>query len=271
MIDNTYNYDNQYFRMIAVSLAKTLSRSINWINYFENKKIRVLVPFYLSLAGDERFLLDAFADDIVDKRVEMNTDQIPRGVITLNSFVTNSDEFANPNIYLSKKTKLNGEYRKIVSKTKAIPVTFNFDVSIVLDSELDTYKVSEKILKVFFNYKFFNIEYYGMKIDAVLSLPDDKTIEIVRETNLTTERKKKVNFPLTVKSYYPDFYIDTDEYEICDNDSEINWENLGMIPPSEREDIPNYKRVYWSNYIFGEGRKPDDDDELRENTPKENF
>lgn len=271
VIDNTYNYDDQFFRMINVALAKTLSMGIRWINRFGDKKIRVMVPFYMSMAGDERLIFDAFVDDIVDKRVELNTDQIPRGVITLNSIATLGDEFANPNQFLSKEVKIDQQYRKIFSKVKAIPLSITYNISIVVDTELDAYRVSEKILKVLFNYMHFSVDYFGMKIDAVLSLPDDKEIVIPREQNLTTDTKKNVNFTLVVKSHYPDFFIDTDDYETCDNDDEINWKSLGILPPSERGDIPNEKRVYWDKFIFDSNNKPNPDDEKRINTPPENF
>lgn len=270
VIDNTFNYDEQYFRMVSVALAKTLSKGIRWINRFTDKKIRVIVPFYLSMGGNERFLFDAFVDDIVDKRVELNTDQIPRGVITLNSIATVGDEFANPNQYLAKNVKIDNQFRKIISKTKAIPIKINYDISIVIDTEIDAYRVQEKILKVLFNYFFFNIDYFGLKIDAVLSLPDDKEIKIEREQNLESDSKKYVNFSLEVKSYYPDFYIESDDYETCDNDSEIDWDSLGILPPSERK-IENTKKVFWENYIYKMDNEPDKNDTLRKNTPKENF
>jgi len=271
IIDNTYNYDDQFFRMAGVALAKTLSRGIRWINRFQDKKIRVLVPFYLSLAGDERFILDAFADDVVDKRVELNTDQIPRGVITMNSIATVGDEFANPNQFLAKEVKIDNKIRKIFSKVKAIPISITYDISVVADTGLDAARIAEKVLKVLFNYMFFSVDYYGMKIDAVLSLPDDKEIVIPKEPNMASDTKKFVNFTVVVRTYYPDFFIDTDDYETCDNDNDINWENLGILPPSQRGDIPTYKRVYWKDYIFGDGKTPDPDDEKRENTPPENF
>ena len=54
------------------------------------------------MTGDERFLLDTFQDDIVSENrfIELNTDVIPRGHITMKSFNITSDEFANPNVWL---------------------------------------------------------------------------------------------------------------------------------------------------------------------------
>ena len=103
MVNQEYNYDNNFFRMVSVSLIKTLTNTITWINYFSDKKMRVVVPFYLSIASQDRFVLDAFVDDIPSSRIELNTDQIPRGHVTFSSFSTDTSQFANPNEYIRNK------------------------------------------------------------------------------------------------------------------------------------------------------------------------
>lgn len=235
----TYDYDNQFFRMVTISLANTISKQIRWINRFEptdefpTGKIRVFVPFYTSLTGEERFCLDAFSDDILDKRVILNTDQFQRGDIVLMSIASRSDEFANPNQYLSKNCIINDNLKRVVSKVKAVPMTINYDIEIQLATENEVDKCSQKILDLLYNYFFFNFDYYGLKIDAILTLPDDKTIEIPREiTDLTSDRKRKIKFPLTIRTYYPIFRITTDDLEICDNDNDIDWDSLDIPRPT---------------------------------------
>lgn len=232
-IDKTFNYNNIFFRMLHISLAKTLNKRIRWINYFKDEKKCVVVPMYLSMAGSERFLLDSFLDDITDQRVELNTDQIPRGIIIPTSFSSMSDEFANPNIYIPKNTKIRDNYVKIVNKVYAIPINVSYEIEIRVDSEIDVYKVSEKILDLFFNYKFFNMDYFGIKIDNVLELPDDRTIQLPRDgtIGLDSDNEKSIKFSLNVRTNYPSWIIDTDEVE-CEN-----------------KEFENIKRVYWKSYI----------------------
>ena len=55
-------------------------------------------------------------------------------------------------------------------------------------------------LFILFNYYFFNVEYYGLKIDAFASLPDDEIIELPQEINLTSEKVKEFRFNLAVNS-----------------------------------------------------------------------
>lgn len=261
MIDYTFDYDNQFFRMVTVALAKTLTKQIRWINYFEPKndkdtgRIRVVIPFYTSLTGDERFCIDSFVDDIVDKRVTLNTDQYQRGIITWTGFASRSDEFANPNQYLSQKANINGELRRIISKVKAVPVSVNYDVEIQLATVNEIDKCSQKLMNVFYNYMFFNIDYYGLKIDAIITLPDDKTIEIVREISMDSERKKTLKFSLEVKTYYPIFKIGVDDLIPCDNDDQLDWDYIGLPKPTNNfiETLKNYNKNFGQETVSNDG------------------
>ena len=262
MVNEQHNYDDNFFRMVGTSLIKTLTNSVSWINYFNDKKIRVVVPFYFSLAGNDRFVLDAFVDDIPGSRVELNTDQIPRGVVTFSSFVSDTGQFANPNEFLRNKRIINGKMKTLIQKTKAIPVSLTYNIDIVLNTEIDVLKCSEKLLNTLYNYMFFNIDYYGIKIDAVFNLPDDKEIVIERDQVLDTDTKKHIRFSLKVDTYYPVFisenykYIDIDDYIICDNDDEINWDRMYKKRPStlSEEDIMSVRRVYWKNNIDSDSK-----------------
>jgi hypothetical protein len=247
-----HDYDDQFFRMITISVAKTLSRNIRLINKFEPEDetktgmYRFFLPFYTSLTGSERFVLDAFVDDVVDKRVNVNTDQHQRGSIIFTGFNSRSDESANPNQYLSKKEEINGTIRKVISKVKSVPVTVNFDIEIQLATMNEIDKVSQKLMNIFYNYQFFNFDYYGLKVDAFFNLPDDKSIEIQREIAMDTDKKKFIKFSIEVQSYYPIFMIDSDDLYVCDNDDDINWDNLEIPRPSlnYNKSIRNYNEAY---------------------------
>ena len=245
-IGHQFNYDNVYMRMVTLALAKTLNKGIRWINYFKDEKKCITVPFTYRMFGDERFLLDSFVDDITDTRVELNTDQIPRGIISMTSFGSVSDEFANPNIYIPKETKIHDELKRIITKVKAVPMQFNFDIEIRLDDVRDVWVCSEKIMILLYNYYFFSMDYFGMNIPLVLALPDDRTVEIPTEGDLTSDKIKSIKFTLTVKGYYPIWKVDTDNVE-CYN-----------------EEFENIKRVYWQSYVH-------DMEKLKEKNVPENI
>jgi len=232
-IGHEYNYDNNYFRMIIVAMAKTLNRNMRWVYRFETQKVCVSLPVFTTMTGEQRFLLDTYVDDITDKRVELGTDVRPRGVINIENWGPVSDEFANPNIYVPKVVKIDKEMKRIVTKIKAIPILFNFNFEIHLTSENEVYLVNSKILDMMYNYYFFSIDYYGLKIDSVMFLPDDKTVEQPRVIPLEVgSREKIMKIPLTVRSYYPSWKIDTDKLDCGEN---IEFENM--------------KKVHWDSYI----------------------
>ena len=116
-IDKEYNYDDNFIRMSTIALCKVLGTKIRWINRWKDKKIRVLIPFFTSFAGQERFMLDAFVDDVASTRVELNTDQKQRGIVTFKGGSQLDDEIANPNQYLAKESKINNEFKSIISRT----------------------------------------------------------------------------------------------------------------------------------------------------------
>jgi len=229
--DNSFNFNNVFFRMLHISLSRTLNKRIRWINYFKDEKRCVSVSMYLKLLGSERFLLDSFLDDVTDMRVELNTDVIPRGIITPTSYSIVSDEFSNPNIYIPKNTKIHDIYTKIITKVRAIPLSVAYDIEIRVDNELDIFKCSEKIMNLFFNYYYFNMDYFGIKIDNVLELPDDRTIKFPDENDLASDTDKSITFSLNVRTHYPSWQVDTDDVECEDTEFE------------------NIKRVYWKSYI----------------------
>ena len=257
-IDDKYNFDDNFIRMTTIGLCKVFATKISWINrWSDGKKIRVLIPFYTPFAGQERFMLDAFVDDTVSTRAELNTDQKQRGIVTFKGGTQRDDEFANPNQYLSKDTKINDQFKSVVSRTMAVPVSFNFDIEIRLDSENEVHNCYTSILDTIFNYRFFNISYFGIKIDAFFRLPADTGIDVPRQSDMSSEERKTIKFSIEVMTYYPVFTTLSDDYEICDNDDSIDWNFLGKPKPSDLAASGNtisnslgaLKRVHWYNNL----------------------
>lgn len=258
-IGEEYNYDDNFIRMTTISLCKVLGTKIRWINkWSDGKKIRVVLPFYTSFSGSERLMLDAFVDDIASTRVELNTDQKQRGLITFKGGTQRDDEVANPNQYISKETKINDEYKSIVSRTKGVPISLNYDIQIRLDNEWEVYSCYQRILDVLYNYRFFNISYFGIKIDAFFKLPNDSGIEIPRELNMSSEDIKTIKFSLEINTYYPVFTVLTDDFEVCDNDDQFDWDFLGIKRPDGTGPLSAdgvLKRVYWYNNMVDKKSK----------------
>lgn len=210
MIGERFNMEDVFFRDLTVCVLDTLEGQVRWVNRFSSGDFPVEVPFYYSLTGDERFLLDTFQDDIVSENrfVELNTDVIPRGHITMKSFNITSDEFANPNVWLRMVVENEFEIKKILAKVRAVPIVVDYDLTILLSNEIDTFKCSQAIMDTLWIYKFMYFEHNFMNIDAVMLLPDTNQIEINREKNLTSDNTIKLTVSFQVQTYYPAFRKD---------------------------------------------------------------
>jgi len=210
MIGDRFNMEDVFFRDLTVCVLDTLEGQVKWVNRFSSGDRPVEVPFYYSLTGDERFLLDSFQDDIVSENrfVELNTDIIPRGHLTMTGFNIKSDEFANPNVWLRMVVENDIEIRKVLARVRAIPITVNYDLTIILANEIDTFKCSQAIMDTLWIYKFMYFEYNFMNIDAIILMPDTNQIEMSREKNLTSDNNIKLKVSFTVETYYPSFRKD---------------------------------------------------------------
>lgn len=225
MIGKKFNMDDTFFRDLTVCLLDTLEGQIRWVNRFSSGDYPVNVPFYYSLTGDERFLLDSFQDDIVSENrfVELNTDIIPRGHVTLKSFNILSDEFANPNVWLRSVVESDIEIKKVLAKVRSIPISVNYDLEILLSSEIDIFKCSQAIMDTLWIYRFMYFEYNFMHIDAVMLLPDNNQVEISRDKDLSSDNTIKLTVSFEVQTYYPAFR--RDRFDVRDKD---NCDNTGM-------------------------------------------
>lgn len=210
MIGERFNMEDVFFRDLTVCVLDTLEGQVNWVNRFSSGDVYVKVPFYYSLTGDERFLLDTFQDDVVSENrfVELNTDIIPRGHITMTGFNINSDEFSNPNVWLRMVVENEVEIRKILAKVRAVPITVSYDLEILLSSEVDTFKCSQAIMDTLWLYKFMYFEHNFMNIDAVILMPDGNSIEMAREKNMSSDNNIKMKVSFEVQTYYPAFRKD---------------------------------------------------------------
>lgn len=210
MIGNKFNFEDTFFRDLTVCVLDTLENQIRWVNRFSSGDYEVNVPFYYSLTGDERFLLDSFQDDIVSENrfIELNTDIIPRGHLTLKDISVKSEEFKNPNVWLRMVVENDEEIKKVLSKIRAIPITVSYSLEILLSTEIDIFKCTQALLDTMWLYKYMYFEYNFMHIDAIMVLPDQNSIEINREKNLTSDNNIKMSINFNVETFYPAFRLD---------------------------------------------------------------
>jgi hypothetical protein len=204
-LDKT-NYDDVYLRCVILGFLGFLRNRFSWINTREDGgDYEVKLPIYYSLTGDNRYIMDAFYDDIPDKRVNMNTDQIPRGVITLKSWAVKQDEFTNPNIWYNVPQVVDDELVQIVTQTKAVPVKLTFTLDTILDSEIDVFKSWQTYMDNLWIYKYFSYDYKMVNINAIFNFVGDTENVLVRDYKFGDTEVLKTSYTFEVHTFYPIF------------------------------------------------------------------
>jgi len=206
MIGKKFNYDDVFFRDLTICTLAMMEERIGWVNNFSDGEVQVDIPVYYSLSGkNDDYLLDSFSDDILGdaRKLDMNTDVIPRMHITLDSWNIKGSEFANPNVWLKQVIEDSEEIRKVLTKVRAMPISAKFSGTLLLGSELDTFKASESIMNALMFYDHMFFEYNFMYIDAVATFPEENNIEIIRDFSMGEEDLVKMSFDFEVQTYYP--------------------------------------------------------------------
>ena len=224
-IEKLKNYEDTFLRDVTVAFIAQLHNRIFWYNRWQNEDKKIDVPFYYSMTGDDRFLLDSFVDDVVGQRIEQNYDVIPRGIVTYTTANVKSTEFTNPNVRISRTiTDDDHELKSVMSKVRSLPMSISYDIKIKVASEQDLFKCQQAIWNLIYQYQYFYFEHNFMRIDASFRLPDEFQTTITRESKMDTDIDMTHNFQLDVHTYYPLF--------------------------GEIERIPPVNRVQWQSYIW---------------------
>jgi len=231
MIGERSNFEDCFFRDLTVCVLDTLEGEVKWKNKFTSGTIDVNVPFYYSMTGNERFLLDSFTDDVVsnNRYVELNTDVIPRGHLTMTGFDIKSDEMSNPNVWLRMVVEDEAEVKKMLTKIRAVPISVKYDLVVLLNSEIDSFKCSQSIINTLWLYRYMYFEHNYMNIDAMLILPDTNQIEMSRESNMASDNSIKLTCSFEVHTYYPAFRQLNDSDGNFVNPKRTRWYNNLII------------------------------------------
>ena len=207
------NYDEVYLRNVIVGFLGFLKDKFNYTqNSEEHGMKKVNVPVGYSLTGQKRYILDAFYDDVPNLRVNGNTDQIPAAYIKLNSWNIKNEEFTNPNVWVDVTKELGDDIIEFATQLKAVPIKLNFSLEIVIDNEIDIFKVWESYMKTLWIYKYFNFSYHRIPIQAVFNFTGDTDNQFVRDSNFGDSNELlKVEYPFEVHTFFPLFDINRND------------------------------------------------------------
>lgn len=207
-----FNYDGTFQRGIIVGLIGLLTNRISYSNIINGERHEVKVPFYYSFTGDERFLYDEFLEKEIckDGVIESNYDVVPRGILTYTGINIDSTAMTNP-YAMGRIERLqmneNGnheEVKSVFTNIRSIPVTLSFDCKILTPSNIDMFKISEKLIKLFYKNTSFSVDVDYIRTKALMVMPESVTQEKLFEFGAADKETNDISFSFEVKSFIID-------------------------------------------------------------------
>ena len=133
-----FNKDNTILRYLTVGMLAELSKKVYYYNQVDEDTLKKIeVPFFYSISGNERFLLDNFMFD-AEKAGKAIGDYevVPRGIIQMNSMSINADEQTNKFTRAEFVREWDGVLKTFSLMTNFLPITIGFGVTIICSNNL---------------------------------------------------------------------------------------------------------------------------------------
>ena len=170
-----FNKDNTILRYLVVGMLAELSKKVYYYNQVDEDTLKKIeVPFFYSISGNERFLLDNFMFDAEKEGKAIGDyEVVPRGIIQMNSMSINSDEQTNKFTRAEFVREWDGVLKTFSLMTNFLPVTVGFGVTIICSNNLEMLKVTEAIMSKLYKGTLFNVDLGMFRVNASMSVPED--------------------------------------------------------------------------------------------------
>ena len=202
-----FNKDNTILRYIIVALLAELKDKVYYYNQIDEDTLKKIpVPFFYSITGDGRFLMDNFLYDAEAKGKAIGDyETVPRGIIQLTGISIDSGNQTNKFARGEFVQEWEGILKTFSLETNFLPLNMSFDCTVVCSSNLEMLKVTESLMSKIYKNTLFQVDLGMMRVQASFSVPEDYTQNRLFEFQLNDKKEWSVTFPIEVSSFMPVF------------------------------------------------------------------
>lgn len=202
-----YNKDNTILRYIIVALLAELKDKVYYYNQIDEDTLKKIpVPFFYSITGDGRFLMDNFLFDAEAKGKAIGDyETVPRGIIQLTGISIDSGSQTNKFARGEFVQEWEGILKTFSLETNFLPLNMSFDCTVVCSSNLEMLKVTESLMSKVYKNTLFQVDLGMMRVQASFAVPEDYTQNRLFEFQLNDKKEWSVTFPIEVSSFMPVF------------------------------------------------------------------
>ena len=202
-----YNKDNTILRYLVVSMLAELSKKVYYYNQVDEDTLKKIeVPFFYSISGNERFLLDNFMYDAeAAGKAIGDYEVVPRGIVQMNSMAIDSSAQTNKFTRAEFVREWNGILKTFSLETNFLPITMGFGVTLICSNNLEMLKVTESVMNKLYKGTLFSCDLGMMRVQASMSVPEDYSQDRLFEWGLNDKKEFQVTFDIELKSFMPVF------------------------------------------------------------------
>mgnify|MGYP003638958811 CR=1 FL=1 len=202
-----HNKDNTILRYMIVALLAELKDKVYYYNQIDEDTLKKIpVPFFYSITGDGRFLMDNFLYDAeANGKAIGDYETVPRGIVQLTGISIDSGNQTNKFARGEFVQEWEGVLKTFSLETNFLPLNMSFDCTIICSSNLEMLKVTESLMSKLYKNSLFQVDLGMMRVSATFAVPEDYTQNRLFEFQLNDKKEWSVTFPVEVSSFMPVF------------------------------------------------------------------
>jgi hypothetical protein len=234
-----------------VGLINAMSNKIYYQNVLSDASRKIVnVPFFYNFSGDERFMQDYFSDwsDCIPQGIEGNYDVIPRGSLSITGISILSGNLTSRFVRGNYVREEQGELRGYNSYLNSIPLNLTIDVKILVDTSIDSFKITQAIVREFYKTMVYRVNFGGTVVPCQVGFPESYSIEKLIEYSFGEQNRIEVSFSLDLETYYPIF----DPEQEMSGASRIEKTNATVSTFANPLPTPDLETLYQSQGLSGD-------------------
>ena len=202
-----FNKDNTILRYIIVALLAELKDKVYYYNQIDEDTLKKIpIPFFYSITGDGRFLMDNFLWGAEEAGKAIGDyESVPRGIIQLTGISIDSGNQTNKFARGEFVQEWEGVLKTFSMETNFLPINMSFDCTVVCSSNLEMLKVTESLMSKIYKNTLFQIDLGMMRVAGTFAVPEDYAQNRLFEFQLNDKKEWSVTFPIEVSSFMPVF------------------------------------------------------------------